>query len=153
MSDQKHPLSQEEFDQIYDKVPRLTVEVLVRTLGGIAMTRIPSGVAKGQWNMPGGTVRFGETLTDAAMRVAKAELNVDVAVGSLLGYIEYPHLHMSGYRGWPIGIVFETLIKDGELTISDYGEEVQCFKSVPDNTIVEQAEFLTAYLSERPYDE
>lgn len=151
MSEPKHPLSQQEFDTIYGKVPRLTVETVIRTAGGIVLTKIPGGVAKGQWNVPGGTVRFKESLRDAVKRVAEDELGVDVSVGRLLNYIEYPKLNESGYNGWPVGMAFEAMIVEGKLTVSDRGEEVQCFKEVPDNTIAEQAEFLERYLTDNPY--
>lgn len=143
---QKHPLTQEEFDTIFGKVPRLTVEVTVRTNDGIVMTKIPKGPAKGQWNVPGGTVRFGEKLTEAAQRVAKAELGVEVKVGRNLGYIEYPELLEAGERGWPVGMVFEATIVSGELTTSDYGEPVACFKEIPENMIPSQAKFFAQYL-------
>lgn len=144
---QKHPLSQEEFDSIFSKVPRLTVEVAIRTNEGIVMTKIPKGPAKGQWNVPGGTVRFGEKLVEAAQRVAQAELGVDVTIEKNLGYIEYPELLAAGERGWPVGMVFEATISSGILSQSDYGEPVQCFKRVPINTIPSQATFFEAYLS------
>ncbi len=147
MVKQKHPLSQEEFDYIFAKVPRLTVEVLINTSEGIVMTKIPQGVFKGQWNMPGGTVRFGEPLREAVKRVAKSELGVDVEIGNKVGYIEYPELLDAGYKGWPVGMVFEAIITGGELTKSDQGEEVHCFKEVPPNTISSQAKFLTTYLT------
>ena len=146
---QKHPLSQEEFDSVYGKVPRLTVEVAICTNDGIVMTKIPKGPAKGQWNVPGGTVRFGEKLVHAAKRVAKAELGLDVTIGENLGYIEYPELLAAGERGWPVGMVFEATIDSGKLTESDYGEPVKCFKSVPDGTIPSQANFFKEYLLER----
>lgn len=146
MTRQKHPLSQEEFDYIFGKVPRLTVEILVNTPEGVVMTKIPQGVFKGKWNMPGGTVRFGEPLTEAVKRVAKAELGVEVKVGQRLGYIEYPELLAAGYKGWPVGMVFETKIINGSLSVSDEGEEVACFKIVPENTIESQAVFLREYL-------
>jgi ADP-ribose pyrophosphatase YjhB (NUDIX family) len=147
----EHHIPKPEFDEIYSKVPRLTVEAVIRTDAGLVMTKIPGGVAKGQWNVPGGTVRFKERLLDAVKRVAMSELGVDVAVGSLLGYIEYPSLNQAGYRGWPVGFAFECTITNGELTVSDRGEEVRCFTAVPDNTIPEQAEFLERYIVNRPF--
>jgi len=144
---QKHPLSQEEFDSIFSKVPRLTVEVAIRTNEGIVMTKIPKGPAKGQWNVPGGTVRFGEKLVEAAQRVAQAELGVDVTIEKNLGYIEYPELLAAGERGWPVGIVFEATISSGILSKSDYGQPIQCFKQIPENTIPSQAKFFENYLS------
>jgi len=115
------------------------------------MTKIPSGVAKGQWNVPGGTVRFEEHLADAVKRVAQSELGVVVTVGPLLGYIEYPQLNESGYNGWPVGLAFEVTIATGQLTVNDHGEEVRCFAQVPDNTIPEQADFLQEYLARQPF--
>lgn len=144
---QKHPLTQQEFDLIYGKVPRLTVEVAIRTDDGIVMTKIPKGPAKGQWNVPGGTVRFGEKLVEAAKRVAQAELGIEVTIGENLGYVEYPELLAAGERGWPVGIVFEATIDSGGLTQSDYGEPVQCFKQIPYNTIPSQANFFEKYLA------
>lgn len=143
---QKHPLTQEEFDLIFGKVPRLTVEVVVRTEDGIVMTKIPKGPLKGLWNVPGGTVRFGEKLVDAAKRVANAELDVEVSVGENIGYIEYPEILEAGERGWPVGMVFEATIISGVLTKSDEGEVVSCFKRVPENTIPSQARFFENYL-------
>ncbi len=143
---QKHPLSKEEFDLIFSKVPRLTVEVAVRTDDGIVMTKIPKGPMKSQWNVPGGTVRFNEKLVDAAKRVARAELGVDVVIGKNIGYIEYPEILAAGERGWPVGMVFEATIVSGELTKSDEGEVVECFKRVPENMIISQARFFDDYL-------
>jgi ADP-ribose pyrophosphatase YjhB (NUDIX family) len=143
---QKHPLTKEEFDLIFGKVPRLTVEVAILTDDGLVMTKIPKGPMKGRWNVPGGTVRFNEKLVDAAKRVAKAELDIDVAIGDNLGYIEYPELLASGERAWPVGMVFEATIISGELTRSDEGEAVECFKKVPENTIASQAHFFSNYL-------
>ena len=153
MAEQKHPLSQQEFDAIYGKVPRLTVEAVIRTAAGLVMTKIPGGVAKGQWNVPGGTVRFGEHLPDAVRRVAEGELGVSVDVGSLLGYVEYPELFASGYRGWPVGLAFECTITEGNLTVSDQGEAVQCFTEIPANTIPEQADFLGKYIANHPFSD
>ncbi len=91
-------------------------------------------------------MRFGEKLVEAAKRVAQAELGVDVKIGENLGYIEYPELLAAGERGWPIGMVFEATIDSGLLSESDYGEPVQCFKQVPENTIPSQASFFKNYL-------
>jgi ADP-ribose pyrophosphatase YjhB (NUDIX family) len=145
MSEQ-HPLTKAEFDSIFSKVPRLTVEVLINTPDGVVMTKVPRGVLAGQWNMPGGTVRLGEPLVEAVKRVAQSELGVDVKVGKNVGYIEYPELPKAGYKGWPVGIVFEATIVSGELTVSDAGEEVRCFNTIPSNTVESQARFLIDYI-------
>ena len=64
-----------------------------------------SGPCRGLWNIPGGTVRYGETLTGAVQRVARQELDLEVTAGRLLGYIEYPS-HLAQGLDWPVGIAF-----------------------------------------------
>ncbi len=50
-------------------------------------------------------MRYGETLTGAVERVARQELDLGVAAGRLLGYIEYPS-HLARGLDWPVGIAF-----------------------------------------------
>lgn len=139
-------IPKEEFDSIYARVPRITVELIVHTDAGVVLSKRSIEPCIGQWHIPGGTVYFGETLEEAVRRVANDELGVEVKVGEQIGYIEYPLMASKGYKGWPVGIVFETTIIKGELRGSAQGEEVGCFKEVPDNTIHEQAEFLCKIL-------
>jgi ADP-ribose pyrophosphatase YjhB (NUDIX family) len=145
-----HPLSPAEFDAIYRRVPRLTVEVVLATAGGVALTRRSIEPCRGQWHLPGGTVRFEESLPDAVVRIARNELGVGVSVGPLLGYIEYPQMRRGGYAGWPVGIAFETRVVEGALIAGDQADEVGVFRAVPPDTIVEQAAFLRDYLDRHP---
>jgi len=98
-------LPQAEYEVIYAKIPRLTVEVVVVSSDGVLLTRRQTGPCAGLWHLPGGTVRFGEPLTDAVQRVAKQELGVEVTIDDLLGYIEYPS-HLEQGLDWPVGIAF-----------------------------------------------
>src|SRR6478736_6763167 len=76
-------------------------------LGVLLMLRdIPPNV--GAWHIPGGTVLFGERLTDAVGRVARDELGIEVTVGDLLGYIEYPSHYENGLDS-PVGLAFRTM--------------------------------------------
>jgi ADP-ribose pyrophosphatase YjhB (NUDIX family) len=136
------PLSKEEFDSIYSKVPRLNVELVVETDGGYVLTERSIEPCIGQWHIPGGTVRHGETLHQAIARIAQAELGVTLDVKGVVGYIEYPQMHADGYPGWPIGIAFLCTVSGGMLRGSDQGEVVKCFKQVPEKTIQEQKVFL-----------
>lgn len=138
-----------EFDTIYGKVPRLTVEAVVQVGGGIVLTRRTIAPCRGQWHIPGGTVRFGESLRDAVRRVARHELCVEVEVGDLLGYIEYPEMLRSGYPGWPVGIAFAASVLSGELASGDQSDGFGVFHSVPPDTISEQAAFLAALFAAR----
>jgi ADP-ribose pyrophosphatase YjhB (NUDIX family) len=144
-SDADFPLSEHDFRSIYQRVPRLTVEIVLRDGDTLVLSRRDIEPCKGQWHLPGGTVRFGESLHDAVRRVARRELGVTVEVGRLLGYIEYPDMHAAGYFGWPVGIAFETLLVGGSLRGNAEGT-VAGFATLPDDTIAEQAQFIRQHV-------
>jgi ADP-ribose pyrophosphatase YjhB (NUDIX family) len=146
---QVHPLPKADFDAIYARVPRLTVEVLLELEGGLVLARRDIEPCIGQWHIPGGTVHFGESLPAAVRRVALVEVGVEVTPGALVGYIEYPRMHADGYPGWPVGMAFTATRVSGDLSGSDMGAEVACFTAVPDDIIAEQGEFLRAWFARR----
>jgi hypothetical protein len=136
-------LPKAEFDAIFSRVPRLCVEVVIRTpeRGVLLMLRdIPPNV--GAWHIPGGTVLFGERVTDAVRRVARDELGLDVSVGDLLGYIEYPSHYENGLDS-PVGLAFETIPAG---LLGDAPEGCAWFTALPAGLYAEQAEFLAGRL-------
>ncbi len=142
MPSNQYPLSKAEFDTIYSKVPRLTVEVIVKNSDGeVYLTKRAIEPCKGQWHLPGGTVYFGETLVDAVNRVATKELNIVVQQVSNKGYIEYPSHYLNGLDS-PVGIVFEVIKYTGELKIDNEAEDGGWFSKIPDNIHADQDEFL-----------
>lgn len=55
MASSSHPLTQQEFDDIYSKVPRLTVEIIVtNSERALLLTKRAIEPCKGQWHLPGG---------------------------------------------------------------------------------------------------
>lgn len=145
MSDE-HPLTHDEFAHIYGKVPRLTVEVIVLSPAGVLMTQRNIDPCRGLWHLPGGTVRFGERLTEAVQRVARRELNITVHSTRLLGYIEYPSHYQNGLD-CPVGIVFEALSYDGEPRANDEASGARWFSILPTADMhTEQAEFMESVL-------
>jgi ADP-ribose pyrophosphatase YjhB (NUDIX family) len=144
MTDQfpRGPLPQAEFDSIYARVPRLTVEVVIASAdAGVVLTLRTFGPCRGLWHIPGGTVRFGESLVDAATRVARDELGVTVAVGEMLGYIEYPSHYENGLD-CPVGIAFAAEIVDGNLPETD----CERFAELPQAMHDEQRRFVGGLL-------
>lgn len=137
-------LPSHEFYAIYGKVPRLGVDLVVRTPRGIVLTKRSTYPCTGQWHIPGGTVLFGERLEDALHRIAMGELGIEIEVGRHLGFIEYVKLAESGYPGWPIAAAFEVTIAGGKLQGSFQGREIGFFAEVPDNMIEDQADFIRA---------
>jgi ADP-ribose pyrophosphatase YjhB (NUDIX family) len=136
------PLPKEEFDAIFSRVPRLTVEVVISSpQRGVLLSLRDIEPCKDMWHLPGGTVRFGEPLVDAVARVARDELGLTVAVGELLGYIEYPSHYENGLD-CPVGVAFAAVISD------DAQRPTGCewFQALPANMHDEQKDFLAARL-------
>ena len=105
-----------------NKLPRLTVELVVVSAEGVLLTRRQIGACQGLWQIPGGTVRFCEPLNAAVHRGAEQELAIEVIVDGLLGYIEHPSHLERGLDG-PVGLAFGV-----HLTSSSAGH----FRTTPD---------------------
>ena len=133
------PLPKDEFDRIFSKVPRLTVEVLITSDDrGVLLALRDVDPCRRTWNLPGGTVRFGEPLVDAVRRVAADELRISVRAGPLLGYIEYPSHYENGLDS-PVGLVFRAQRLD---EAQPHG---QWFTALPENMHEEQKRFLVTH--------
>ena len=140
-------LSQKEFDKIYSKVPRVSVDIVVKTGKGIILTKRSFGPWKGQWHIPGASIRYGESIKDAIERVAKKELNLKVKVIKKLGDIEW--LDKFKERGHSISLVFLVKTVSGEIKLDFQATSYNFFKKIPLNTIKEQRKFLKDFLKKR----
>ncbi len=139
------PLPQDEYDAIYARVPRLTVEVVIESGRGVVLTLRRTGPCQGLWHIPGGTVRYGEPLTDAVRRVASHETGLVVEVGELLGYIEYPS-HLERGIDWPVGIAFKASVLDSpRRALPSPDDSMAYFTVLPDAMHTEQKDFLRAH--------
>jgi ADP-ribose pyrophosphatase YjhB (NUDIX family) len=137
-----YPLSQKEFNEIYSKVPRLTVEVLLyNEEKGVFLTLRDIEPYKHTWHLPGGTVYLGETLLGAVKRVANKELSIDVEKAHNVGYIEYPHHYKDGH-GSPVGIVFKVTSYAGIPQVDSEAADGKWFNTVPENIHPSQDGFL-----------
>ncbi len=137
----KKPFSYDEFREIYSKVPRLSVDVVVTSQKGIALTLRSIEPHKGMWHLPGSTVLYGESATETALRVAQDELNVTAKVEKLLGYIEYNEEPDRGF-GRSLSLVFLCSLVSGDLTPDGDAEKAEFFPALPDNLIPCQKTFL-----------
>ena len=139
-------LPKAEYDAIYRRVPRLCVEVILATPQRgvlLALRDIPPN--EGAWHIPGGTVLFGESLTDAVARVARYELGLEVEVGELLGTIEYPSHYLNGLDS-PIGLAYAVRAVGGEAALDVLPDGCRWFTRLPDGLYDEQREFLSRRL-------
>ena len=139
-------LPQKEFDEIYSKVPKIAIDVLVKTDKGVLLTKRSFGPWKGQWHIPGGSILYGEPIEDAIKRVAKTELNLNVKVIKKLGDIEW--LDNFKEKGHSISLVFLVDIVSGEIKLDKQATDYHFFKEIPINTIKEQREFLQPLLKD-----
>ena len=145
MSARGGALPQAEYEAIYAVVPRLTVEVVIASSDGTLLTRRQGGPCAGLWHIPGGTVRFGEPLTDAVHRVAEQELGVTVSIDDLLGYIEYPS-HLERGLDWPVGIAFGVhLTRASADLFRPTPNSAAWFAHLPEEMHDEQKAFLEAH--------
>ncbi len=142
----RQPLPEAEFQAIFSRVPRLTVEVVIAAPDRgvlLALRKIPP--CEGLWHLPGGTVRFGEPATDAVRRVALHELGLEVQPGELLGYVEYPSHYENGLDS-PVGLGFAAEVRGGLPDAAALPEGCGWFSTLPDEMHDEQKEFLAVRL-------
>ena len=135
-------LSQKDFENIYTRVPRLCVDLVIKMDGGVILSLRSIEPYRDWWHLPGGTVYFRERLHDAVRRVALDECGIEVRVVKMLNYIEYPSYEQFPGEGNPVSIAFLCQVTGGKLRGSDQGEEVRAFKILPEKLIPEQKEFL-----------
>jgi uncharacterized protein (DUF302 family)/ADP-ribose pyrophosphatase YjhB (NUDIX family) len=138
------PLSQDDYEAIYARVPRLTVEVVIVGPEGVLLTRRAQGPCAGLWHLPGGTVRFGEPLAEAVVRVAEEELGASVSAGELFGYIEYPS-HIERGLDCPVGMAFESRVSAPERPVRTVPGSIEWFTRLPEPMHEEQRNFLRAH--------
>ena len=136
------PFSSEEFRSIYSKVPRLCVEVIIKTSGGIVLSlrKLPSW--HGKWHIPGGTVYYKEKVADAVKRVAAEELGIGVSIQEMLGYIEYPSEEKESGFGFSVGLAFLCLAETAQMKPNEDSSDIKIFESLPNNMVEEQYHFL-----------
>lgn len=138
------PLNEKEYWQIYKRVPRLTVEVILKSSEGIFLTLRAIEPFKNVWHIPGGTVRFKEGIAEAVNRVARDEVGVEVLSQNFLGFIEYPTHWKNGY-GHPVGLAFEVIYK-GTPEINEDAYDGRWFKKLPPNLHAHQEDFILTYV-------
>jgi colanic acid biosynthesis protein WcaH len=137
-----HYLSDEDFFSIYSKVPRLNIDLVIRSDEGILLALRTIEPNLGCWHLPGGTVYKTEKIIDAAVRIAEKETGLIIRAGKCLGYMEFPHEMRSGVEIHTISILIEAFPIGGELRHDENAKELRYFKDLPEKMIPEHGEFL-----------
>ena len=74
------------------KKPKVGSAVLVEYNGKFLLGERNKSNAKGFWVIPGGGVRWGESIQEAGIREIKEETNLDIEIIRLIGYKEVLNL-------------------------------------------------------------
>ncbi|WP_420613274.1 NUDIX hydrolase [Candidatus Spongiisocius sp.] len=103
--------------------PLVGVGVVVIDEGRMLLVERGRGILAGSWAIPGGKVRYGERLTDAAIREIREETGLEVALGDVvwtgesLGASEPPEHHV-------VLVDFTGRVTGGELRAGDDAADV-----------------------------
>lgn len=121
------------YNEIYSKVPRLAVELLIKNQNGVLWVKrnIPPG--QGMWYIPGGTVLLDESIDDALKRIARAELGVEVEIIKFVKVLDW--YQSKNVTGHPISLVYEVRIIEGEIKLDNQSSEYRYFKGLPENSM------------------
>lgn len=139
MKDPSKPLGLKTFKYIYSQVPRLCLDIVIRSPKGILLTKRAIAPAKGFWHLPGGSILFKESVEDAIQRVCKRELGTKVTVLKFLQFIEY-YKYNSTF-GHTLSLVFKVKPK-GKIQLNSEASAFDFFKIPPPKTMTEVSNFL-----------
>ena len=112
-------------------MPIVSVDLVISHDEGVLLGRRTNEPAKGYWFVPGGRVYKGETRREAAHRVAREELGVEVEIVESLGAFEHrydtadvPGVDAKHYlaNGYVVEVV------DGEVEPDTQHEAVRVFR-------------------------
>jgi ADP-ribose pyrophosphatase YjhB (NUDIX family) len=116
--------------------------------GAVFLTKRAVPPCEGLWHLPGGTVRYAESLFEAVRRIALHELGVYVRQARSNGHIEYPSHYTKGLDS-PVGIVFEVTSYSGAVRANVEAEDGRFFSRLPADMHADQDAYLVdhRYLS------
>lgn len=137
-------LSDQDYDFIYSKVPRICVDLLVRNDSEtkVLLTKRTIEPYVNHWHFPGGRIKFRETISGALLRIAKAELGISLEskLAGISGVCEFLEEYQGVSPRHSVSIVFEIIIpEDTEFSAID---KYQWFSEMPDPVIPPQKDFL-----------
>ena len=103
--------------------PKVSAGVIVVSNGSILLVRRAIEPYAGQWNLPAGYVEYEETCEEAAVREAREEAGVEVALRGLHGVyscVDDPRAHY-------VLVIYRADIRSGELRGGDDVDDARFF--------------------------
>lgn len=99
-------LSETDYNFIYSRAPRICVDLVIKTHSSVHLVEREISPYKGKFHLPGGRVRFRESIEKAIQRIAKDEIGINVKIDCLLGYMEFPREVQAGNKRHSISLAF-----------------------------------------------
>ncbi len=103
------------------ETPKIMVDVVIPSEGGIVLIRRASDPFEGQWALPGGFVEIGETVEAAATREAAEETGLAVEIAGLVGVYSEPDRDPRGHN---VSVAFLARVVGGDLIAATDAAEV-----------------------------
>lgn len=137
-------LSDEDYDFIYSRVPRICVDLLiVNSNSEILLTKRTIEPYKDHWHLPGGRIKFRESIFDALNRILKAELGLGLSVVEMIGACEFPEEIQKGQERHSISLVhFIKTSNYTEINLDHTANEMAFFGELPTIIIPAQQKFI-----------
>ena len=134
-------LSDEDYNSIYSRVPRVCIDLVIKTPDGILLTLRKIEPHKDTWHFPGGRIKWNETIEQAANRISSAEIGTEVKISSVLGYMDIFE-SQEGNPRHTVSIVLSVTPKNNEVKGSWQAEKIQYFSKMPEKMHPDHGKFL-----------
>lgn len=118
------------YDEFAKYFPFATADVVIFYQDSFLLTKRDISPYKGLWHLPGGIIRKGEKIENAAKRVLKKELNLNVKFEKFLGVYENPIRTRHDIAHCFVAKIVGRF-RDDDLQIA----HAKFFKNIPNNTI------------------
>lgn len=138
-------LSDEDYDFIYSRVPRVCVDLLIKnSKGEVLLTERDIEPYKDHWHFPGGRIKFRETAEMTIKRILKGELGQEIDVTPrIVGFCQFLEEIQKGQERHSVSIVHEITLPDSiEIKLDNQAKDVRFFAELPEPIIPPQKEFL-----------
>jgi colanic acid biosynthesis protein WcaH len=117
-------LDREEFLQVVERTPLVSIDLIVRDADGrVLLGRRTNEPAKGFWFVPGGRIHKGERIAAAFRRITAAELGKPFDIGDAKFIGVFEHLYSTNFAAKP-GVGTHYVVLAYELAATDLPEQL-----------------------------
>lgn len=129
-------LTDEEYKFIYERAVRFCLDFIIIKNKSILLMKRDIEPDKGSWTLPGGMVRYKESIDQASKRILKEEIGLKPLSKKHLGFMEFlGEVNQNGVRTHSVSLVFLTTLEKGELLDSEQASEIGYFMVLPEESM------------------